>query len=94
MSLFSDDQKRSTTYVVRTLADSGLFSDFSYQGGVKSTVFLGVFEEIKFKIFEACILFEKFHSTYRACRFLGVKSLPSKVNSNQFVTQGRNRHYK
>ena len=42
MSLFSDDQKRSTTYVVRTLADSGLFSGFLYQGGVKSTAFWGI----------------------------------------------------
>ena len=34
-----------------TLADSGLFKTFLYQGGVKSTVSL-VFEDLKFKISE------------------------------------------
>ena len=33
------------------LADSEFFSDFWYQGGVKSTV-SGVFEDLKFKISE------------------------------------------
>ena len=31
------------------LADSGFFKNFLYQGGAKSTVFLG-FEDLKFKI--------------------------------------------
>ena len=34
-----------------TLADSGFFQNFLYQGGVKSTVFW-VFEDLKFKISE------------------------------------------
>ena len=34
---------------IRTLADSGFFKNFLYQGGVKSTVFK-VFEDLKFKI--------------------------------------------
>ena len=34
-----------------TLADSGFFKNFLYQGGVKSTVFW-VFEDLKFKISE------------------------------------------
>ena len=34
---------------VCTLADSGFFKNFLYQGGVKSTVFW-VFEDLKFKI--------------------------------------------
>ena len=33
------------------LADLGFFSDFQYQGGVKSTV-SGVFEDLKFEISE------------------------------------------
>ena len=33
----------------RTLADSGSFKNFSYQGGMKSTVFW-VFQDLKFKI--------------------------------------------
>ena len=36
---------------VRTLADSGFFKNFLYQGGVKSTV-LWVFEDLKFEISE------------------------------------------
>ena len=34
-----------------TLADSGFFKNFLYQGGVKATVF-GVVEDLKFKISE------------------------------------------
>ena len=34
-----------------SLADSGFFSNFLYQGGVKSTVYW-VFEDLKFKIAE------------------------------------------
>ena len=46
-----------TVYIVQyksvqcTLADSGYFKNFLYQGGVKSTVSF-VFEDIKFKISE------------------------------------------
>ena len=36
---------------VHTLADSGFFKNFLYQGGVKSTV-SWVFEDLKFKISE------------------------------------------
>ena len=36
---------------VHTLADSGVFKNFLYQGGVKSTV-SWVFEDFKFKISE------------------------------------------
>ena len=36
---------------VCTLADSGFFKNFLYQGGVKSTV-CWVFEDLKFKILE------------------------------------------
>ena len=36
---------------VATLADSGFFKNFLYQGGVKSTV-SWVFEDLKFKISE------------------------------------------
>ena len=38
-------------YVVCTLADSGCFKKFLYQGGVKSTV-SWVFKDLKFKISE------------------------------------------
>ena len=38
-------------YVHSILADSGFFKNFLYQSGVKSTV-SGVFEDLKFKIFE------------------------------------------
>ena len=38
-------------YYVCTLADSVLFFDFQYQGGVKFTV-SGVFEDLKLKITE------------------------------------------
>ena len=37
--------------VICTLADSGFFLRFLYQGGMKSTVFW-VFEDLKFKISE------------------------------------------
>ena len=37
--------------IVYTLADSGFFLDFEYQGGVKYTV-SGVFEDLEFKISE------------------------------------------
>ena len=40
-----------STYVVPTLADSGIFKNFQHQGGMKSTVSL-VFEDLKFKISE------------------------------------------
>ena len=36
---------------INTLADSGFFKNFLYQGGVKSTVFW-VIEDLKFKISE------------------------------------------
>ena len=36
-------------YIQYTLADSGFFKNFLYQGGVKSTV-SWVFEDLKFKI--------------------------------------------
>ena len=42
---------RPTSTVVYTLADSGFFKNFLYQGGVKSTV-SWVFEDLKFKISE------------------------------------------
>ena len=38
-------------YTVYTLADSGFFKNFFYQGGVKSTVSF-VFEDLNFKISE------------------------------------------
>ena len=44
-------QRLSKTNYVCTLADSGFFKNFMYQGGVKSTVFW-VFEDLKFKISE------------------------------------------
>jgi hypothetical protein len=37
-----------TFYKIHTLADSGFFKDFLYQGGMKSTV-SWVFEDLKFK---------------------------------------------
>ena len=37
--------------LAHTLADSGFFKNFLYQGGVRSTVFW-VFEDLKFKISE------------------------------------------
>jgi hypothetical protein len=40
-----------TSYKIHILADSEFFSDFWYQGGVKSTA-SGVFEDLKFKISE------------------------------------------
>ena len=45
--------KRLSTYLttVYTLADSGFFKHFLYQGGMKSTV-SWVFEDLKFKISE------------------------------------------
>ena len=47
VDLFAD----SLVYLVLTLADSGFFKNFLYQGGVKSTV-SWVFEDLKFKISE------------------------------------------
>ena len=38
-------------FKIHTLADSGFFKNFLYQGGVKSRVFC-VFENLKFKISE------------------------------------------
>ena len=42
-------QQYKTCFIVQeyTLADSGFFKDFQYQGGVKST---GAFEQLKFKV--------------------------------------------
>ena len=37
------------SYITYTLADSGFFKNFLYQGGMKSTV-SWVFEDLKFKI--------------------------------------------
>ena len=38
-----------TNYIVHTLANSGFFKNFLYQGGVRSTV-SWVFDDLKFKI--------------------------------------------